>query len=114
MPAPSLSNSPRLDQCIHDGKLYLSIDDAIDPRSKTISTSPITRYDLPIANMDVLRTAAGQFFPRRSRPSAKHVGWRECLECRLVCQRAAVVPVAQAVLVQTTDGLGIQVPSFDP
>ena len=30
VPAPNLANSVRLDQCIHDGKLYLSIDDAID------------------------------------------------------------------------------------
>ncbi len=30
VPQPNLANSVRLDQCIHDGKLYLSIDDAID------------------------------------------------------------------------------------
>jgi len=32
VPKANLSNSSRLDQCIHDGKLYLSIDEAAGVR----------------------------------------------------------------------------------
>ena len=59
VPAPSLANSARLDQCIHDGKLYLSLDDAIDLALENNLDLAVSRYNLPIANMDVLRTAAG-------------------------------------------------------
>ncbi|HEX6494206.1 MAG TPA: TolC family protein, partial [Acidobacteriaceae bacterium] len=59
VPAPGLANSARLDQCIHDGKLYLSLDDAIDLALENNLDLAVSRYNLPIASMDVLRTAAG-------------------------------------------------------
>ncbi len=59
VPKANLTNSVRLDQCIHDGKLYLSIDDAIDLALENNLDIAVSRYNLPIANMDVLRTAAG-------------------------------------------------------
>src|ERR1700753_1648503 len=58
VPKADLNNSVRLDQCIHDGKLYLSIDDAIDLALENNLDIAVSRYLLPIANMDVLRTAA--------------------------------------------------------
>src|ERR1700761_4297104 len=50
-PPANLANSPRLDECIHDGKLYLSLDDAIDLALENNLDIAITRYTLPIANM---------------------------------------------------------------
>ena len=61
VPQSNISNSVRLDQCIHNGKLYLSIDDAIDLALENNLDIAVFRYNLPIANMDILRTAAGGF-----------------------------------------------------
>ena len=59
VPPANLTNSVRLDQCIHDGKMYLSLDDAIDLALENNLDIAVSRYNLPIANMDVLRTSAG-------------------------------------------------------
>jgi outer membrane protein TolC len=57
-----LSNSPRLEQLVRDGKLYLSLKDAIDLALEDNLDLAIARYNLPIANTDILRTQAGGFF----------------------------------------------------
>jgi len=62
VPEPALSNSPRLDQLVRDGKLYLSLKDAIDLALEDNLDLAIARYNLPIANTDILRTQAGGFF----------------------------------------------------
>ena len=59
VPEPSLANSPRLDQLIHDGKLYLSLKDTIDLALENNLDLAIARYNLPIADTDILRTKAG-------------------------------------------------------
>jgi outer membrane protein TolC len=59
VPPPSLANSARLDSLIHDGKLTLRLQDAIDLALENNLDLVIARYNLPIAQMDVLRTAAG-------------------------------------------------------
>jgi outer membrane protein TolC len=59
VPPPSLANSTRLDLLIRDGKLYLRLQDAIDLALENNLDLVIARYNLPIAQMDVLRTAAG-------------------------------------------------------
>jgi outer membrane protein TolC len=56
---PSLANSPRLDSLVRDGKLYLSLHDAIDLALENNLDLVIARYNLPIAQMDILRTSAG-------------------------------------------------------
>lgn len=56
---PDLSNSPRLGALVRDGKIYLSLRDAIDLALENNLDLVIARYNLPIAQMDVLRTAAG-------------------------------------------------------
>ena len=61
VPAPTLSNSPRLDQLIRDGKLYISLRDAISLALENNLDLAIARYNLPIANTDILRTKAGGF-----------------------------------------------------
>jgi outer membrane protein TolC len=59
VPPPSLANSPRLGSLIRDGKLYLSLRDAIDLALENNLDIVIARYNIPIAQTDVLRTAAG-------------------------------------------------------
>ena len=62
VPEPVLTNSPRLDQVVRDGKLYLSLKDAIDLALENNLDLAIARYNLPIASTDILRTEAGGFF----------------------------------------------------
>jgi outer membrane protein TolC len=59
VPPPNMSNSSRLDSLIRDGKLYLSLQDAIDLALENNLDIVIARYNLPIAQMDVQRTQAG-------------------------------------------------------
>ncbi len=59
VPPPSLENSARLDSLIKDGKLYLSLQNAIDLALENNLDLVIARYNLPIAEMDILRTEAG-------------------------------------------------------
>jgi len=56
---PSLTNSTRLSALVRDGKLYLSLRDAIDLALENNLDLVIARYNLPIAQTDLLRTAAG-------------------------------------------------------
>jgi outer membrane protein TolC len=58
-PPPSLANSVRLDALVRDGKLYLSLRNAIDLALENNLDLVIARYNIPIAQMDVLRTQAG-------------------------------------------------------
>lgn len=59
VPLPNMANSVRLNSLIRDGKLYLSLRDAIDLALEDNLDMVIARYNLPIAQMDILRTAAG-------------------------------------------------------
>ncbi len=56
---PNLSNGPRIESLIKDGKLLLSIDDAIALTLENNLDLAIARYNLNIAETDVLRTEAG-------------------------------------------------------
>jgi outer membrane protein TolC len=62
VPEPQLTNSPLLSQLIRDGKLYLSLKDAIRLALENNLDLAIARYNLPIANTDILRTKAGGIF----------------------------------------------------
>ncbi len=62
VPKPNLANSRRLYQLIHDGKLYISLQDAIDLALENNLDLAIARYNLPIADTDILRTKAGGSF----------------------------------------------------
>src|SRR5205807_3326516 len=61
-PEPQLINSPDLTQLIRDGKLYLSLKDAIRLALQNNLDIAIARYNLPIADTDLLRTKAGGAF----------------------------------------------------
>jgi outer membrane protein TolC len=62
VPAPNLVNSPRIDSLIRDGKMYLSLQDAIMLSLENNLDLAIARYNIPIAKADVLRTQAGGSF----------------------------------------------------
>jgi outer membrane protein len=57
--APNLANTGRIDQLMHDGKLYLSLDDAIALALENNLDIAIARYNLNIADTDILRSKAG-------------------------------------------------------
>jgi outer membrane protein TolC len=59
---PVLSNSPRLYQLVRDGKLYISLRDAIYLALENNLDLAIARYNIPIADTDILRTKAGGIF----------------------------------------------------
>ncbi|MBW8748778.1 MAG: TolC family protein, partial [Acidobacteria bacterium] len=62
VPPPNLSNTPRIDQLIRNGVLELSLKDAIALALENNLDLAIARYNLPIAEADVLRTRAGGSF----------------------------------------------------
>src|SRR5579863_7718741 len=53
--APNLANTARIDQLMHEGKLYLSLNDAIALALENNLDIAIARYNLNIADTDVLR-----------------------------------------------------------
>ena len=56
---PNLANTARIDQLMRDGKLYLSLNDAIALALENNLDIAIARYNLNIADTDVLRAKAG-------------------------------------------------------
>ncbi|MBZ5686134.1 MAG: TolC family protein [Acidobacteriia bacterium] len=57
--APNLANTARIDSLMHEGKLYLSLNDAIALALENNLDIAIARYNLNIADTDVLRAKAG-------------------------------------------------------
>ncbi len=62
VPEPILANSARLDGLIHNGVLMLSLSDAIELALENNLDLAIARYNIPIAEADILRTKAGGVF----------------------------------------------------
>ncbi len=56
---PNLTNTPRIDQLMHDGKIMLSMDDAVALALENNLDVAIARYNLNIADTDILRAKAG-------------------------------------------------------
>jgi outer membrane protein len=62
VPLPSFTNAPRIEQLIQNGKLLLSLNDAIAIALADNLDIAVARYNLPIADTDILRTKAGATF----------------------------------------------------
>ena len=60
LPHPILENSPRLQTLIHEGKLELSLADALALTIENNLDIVVQRYVVPIAQTDVLRSKSGQ------------------------------------------------------
>ena len=56
---PNLGNSPRIDSLLRDGKIYLSMDDAVALALENNLDIDIARYNLNIADTDYLRAKSG-------------------------------------------------------
>jgi outer membrane protein TolC len=59
IPKASFANSVRLDDLVKNGKIYLSLSDAIALALENNYDIAIARYDLDIADTDILRTRTG-------------------------------------------------------
>ncbi|RXH56925.1 TolC family protein [Granulicella sibirica] len=59
---PNLANSPRIDQLVQNGELVLSLKDAIALSLENNLDLAIARYNIPIAEADIIRTQAGGSF----------------------------------------------------
>ena len=63
VPEASYLNAPKLEEMLHDGKIMLSLNDAIALGLADNLDLAIARYNLPIADTDLLRTKAGSSIP---------------------------------------------------
>ena len=59
VPQPNFANSSRIDQTIKEGKMYLSMSDAIALALENNLDLAIARYNIPMADTDILRAKAG-------------------------------------------------------
>ncbi len=122
-PEPQLTNSPDLNHLIRDGKLYLSLKDAIRMALENNLDIAIARYNLPIADMDILRTKAGGVFRGvnagvvQGTPGGGVGGFGTGAPGAGAGGTTAAAGGAGAGasgLVQSTLGVGTAVPSYDP
>src|SRR6266436_5201174 len=123
VPRPDLTNSPLLGQLIRDGKLYLSLKDAIRLALENNLDLAIARYNLPIANMDILRTRAGGIFRGvnagvvQGTPGGGVGGFGTGAPgagAGGTTAGAGGAGAGASGLVQSTLGVGTAVPSYDP
>jgi outer membrane protein len=56
---PNFANTPRIDQIMRDGKIYLSMSDALMLALENNLDIAIARYNLPIADTDILLSESG-------------------------------------------------------
>ncbi len=59
VPGPRLGNTPKLDDLLRDGKIYLSLSDAVTLALENNYDIAIARLNLDIADTDILRAKAG-------------------------------------------------------
>jgi outer membrane protein TolC len=59
LPPANLANTPRIEQLLRDGKLYLSMNDVVALALENNLDIAIQRYNLNIADTDILRAKAG-------------------------------------------------------
>ena len=64
---PNLANTSRIDQLMHDGKLYISMNDAVALALENNLDIAISRYNLNIADTDIWRAKAGFNTPAGAR-----------------------------------------------
>jgi outer membrane protein len=57
--APDLTNTPRIQELLRDGKIYLSMDDAVALALENNLDIGIARYNLGIADTEILRSKGG-------------------------------------------------------
>jgi len=122
VPPPKLSNTALLDQLMHDGKIMLSIDDAVALALENNLDIAISRYNLNIADTDVLRAKSGasilgvNFGVVQNTPGGGVGGLGSTVGSGTGGTSAAAggIGAGTAGLVTSTLGIGAPVNSFDP
>src|SRR5215469_5371929 len=120
---PDLSNTPRIDQLMREGKLYLSMDDAVALALENNLDIGISRYNFGIADTEVLRSKGGanNFFGVQTgivqnTPGGGVGGLSGSVGSGPGGTTAAPggIGAGTAGLVSSTLGLGPTITSFDP
>src|SRR6266568_2152243 len=124
---PSLSNTPRIDQLLQNGKLMLSLDDAIALALENNLDIAIARYNLNIADTDILLANSGQATRGvntgvvQGTPGGVNVGLGGTSTTGSqgggaggTTTGAGGAGTGSSGLVTSTLGVGSPVPSFDP
>jgi outer membrane protein TolC len=123
VPEPQLANSSLLGQLVRDGKLYLSLKDTIRLALENNLDLAIARYNLPIADTDILRTKAGGVFRGvntgvvQGTPGAGVGGFGTAASgagAGGTTSGAGGAGAGASGLVQSTLGTGTAVASYDP
>ena len=120
---PQFANAPRIDQLVKSGTLMLSLNDAIALALENNLDLAIARYNLPIADTDILRAKSGN--PIRgvatgvvqSTPGGGVNGFGTGATgtgAGGTTTAAGGAGTGAGGLVTTTTGVGANVPSFDP
>lgn len=110
-----LTNSPRLQNLERDGKLYLSLRDAISLALENNLDIAYFRYNLPIAQADLLRTKAGGLANGvNTSVSQGTQGGFSSSGVGGGGGGGGVTAGGAGGLVQSTLGEGAPIPSFDP
>jgi outer membrane protein TolC len=114
-PELNLHNSPRLESLIRDGKLYVSLQDAIALAIENNLDIAYARYYAPLAQTDILRTKAG--FPAQG----VNAGVVQSTQGGFSASSGGgggssggSAAAGAGGIVTSTLGAGASVPSFDP
>jgi outer membrane protein len=119
---PNLTNTARIDSLMHDGKLYLSVNDAIALALENNLDVAIARYNLNIADTDVLRAKAGATILGVNAGVVQNtpggglggIGASAGASTGGTSLGAGGIGAGTNGLVSSTLGLGPQITSFDP
>ena len=119
---PNLVNSPRIEQLMRDGKVYLSMSDAVALALENNLDLAIARYNLPIADTDILRAKAGGSLRGvatglvQGTPGGGQggIGGSTGSGAGGTSSGAGGAATGASGIVQSTSGAGPGVPQFDP
>jgi outer membrane protein TolC len=119
---PNFTNSPRIDQLLRGGRLYLSLNDAIALALENNLDIAIARYNLDIADTDLLRAKAGSSLRGvntglvSGTPGGSGTGISTSSGGGAggTSTGAGGAGAGTGGLVQSTTGAGPSIPSFDP
>src|SRR5581483_10170689 len=123
VPPPDVANTSRIDSLIRDGKIYLSMDDAVALALENNLDIAIARYNFGIADTDVLRAKSGanQILGVntgivQNTPGGGVGGLSGTVGSGPGGTSAAAGGIAAGTsgIVSTTEGLGPLITSFDP
>ncbi len=118
--APNLSNTPRIDQLMQNGKLMLSLNDAVALALENNLDIAIARYNLDIADTDILLANSGQATRGvntgivQGTPGGTATSGSQGGGAGGTTAGAGGAGSGSAGIVTSTAGAGSAIPSFDP